>query len=377
MFPLRRLLFLNEELLGLLSARSHSPYLLRHRATVIIARVRLVSAMFAVLTPLWFVVDLWAFAWPTWGVLLGARAVSTLVFVALAWPWPLETTPARALVMLTTMLLNPPVYYLFSLLLFADVGAEGPDAIVAGLYSLLPIIIIAGLSVFPLTLLETALYAGPVLAMIAFGVAQAPDFTWAPFVRDLWLAFLMIGVAALASMGQLHHMMTLIARASIDPLTGVFTRRTGGEIIDLQFHIAARYETPFTILFVDLDDFKAVNDSYGHGAGDAVLRAAAESLRSHLRRADILVRWGGDEFVLALLNTDCAGARLVVRRILDRWLGSGPDGGPVTASIGAAERAAEGAGDWLELVEVADRRMSEAKKRGKHRCITCDGEEMA
>jgi GGDEF domain-containing protein len=80
---------------------------------------------------------------------------------------------------------------------------------------------------------------------------------------------------------------------------------------------------------------------------------------------------------VALSNTDCAGARLVIRRILDRWLGSHPGGGPVTASIGAAERAAERAGDWLELVEVADRRMSEAKKRGKRRCITCDGEEMA
>ena len=152
-------------------------------------------------------------------------------------------------------------------------------------------------------------------------------------------------------------------------LTGAFTRPSGAETLDLQYHIAAMHEAPITVAFVDLDDFKSVNDSFGHDEGDRVLQAMAESLRSCLRRGDALIRWGGEEFLLVLGNTDPLGARLVVQRLREKGFGVRPDGAALTASIGVAERIKDGTLDWPQLVELADKRMYDAKNSGKDRAI--------
>lgn len=365
-----------EQFLTLITERSHSPYLQRHRADIIISRVQLIAAVFAVLTPLWMVVDLLAFSGPLLGVLGAARVISTLVFVVLAWPWRTERTKRLAFVMLTVLLLNPPVYYLFSVFIFSGAEMGGFGAIITALYSLLPFIIIAGLSLFPLTALETILYSAPVLAMTAYGAAHSGDFTWEGYVSSIWLLFLIFGIALFSGMSQLRYMIFLVTRVSQDALTGVYTRHSGAEIIDLQFHLSARHKTPFAVAFLDIDDFKSINDNYSHEEGDDALRGVADSLRLEVRRSDVVVRWGGEEFLVVMSNTDCEGARLVIRRIMDDWLGQRPDGRPLTASIGVAERTCDNVADWEQLVGLADARMYEAKKRGKSRCILCNGEEL-
>ena len=363
-----------DQALDLLWSQGHSPYLMRHRAALIVTRVQLVSAVFAFLTPLWIVIDAMAFPWPDWGVLAGIRIFSSLVFLALAWPWEVDKTSRVAFVMLTAMLVNPPLFYLASIPLFDGTALEGLAAVVAALYALLPFVVIAGLSVFPLTALEAVLYASPVLAMTALGAAVSPDFSLPTYVGNLWLLGLIFGVGLLAGISQLRYMIALVSRASQDPLTGVFTRRSGSEIVDLQYRVAERQDTPFAIAFFDLDRFKSINDDYGHDEGDNALRMMVDSLRDKLRLSDVIVRWGGEEFIVVLGNTDAAGARLVIRRIMEDWLGTRPDGGPLTASIGIAERRADGVDDWPELVELADQRMYKAKQGGRARAVGCGDE---
>lgn len=366
-----------EQVMSLVWSGGHSPYLQRHRAAIIVDRVRLVSAAFAVLTPLWIIVDALVFPWPDWGVLGGVRLFSSLVFLALAWPWNLEKTNRRAFLMLTAMLVNPPLFYLVSLPLFHGQSLDGLAAVVAALYALLPFVVIAGLSVFPLTVLEALAYASPVLALTAVGAGMGADFTWSSYIGKLWLLVLIFGVGMLAGVGQLRYMMALVSRASQDPLTGVFTRRSGSEIIDLQYRVSERQGTAFAVAFFDLDNFKSINDTYGHEEGDEALRTLVRTLKERLRLSDIIVRWGGEEFVVVLGNMDCAGMDLVMRRLMDGGLGPRPDGKPLTASIGVAERKADEVGDWPQLVELADQRMYEAKKSGKARAVMCQGKVVA
>jgi diguanylate cyclase (GGDEF)-like protein len=101
--------------------------------------------------------------------------------------------------------------------------------------------------------------------------------------------------------------------------------------MDIQFHIAARSGAPLSVVFADLDNFKAINDGFGHDAGDSTLNAAAEALRSNLRAGDVLLRWGGEEFAIILPDADCATATKAVARLREWGLGSRPEGGRRTA----------------------------------------------
>ena len=364
-----------DQVRDLLWSRGHSPYLTRHRAAVIVDRVRIVSAVFAVLTPLWIAVDAVVFPWPEWGVLAAARVVSSLVFAALAWPWKVDKNARAAFVMLTAMLVNPPLFYLVSLPLFDGMALAGAAEVVAALYALLPFVMVAGLGVFPLTVFEVLLYALPVIVMTALGsLLGGAELSLSAYVGKLWLLFLILGVGVMAGVGQLRYMIALVSRASQDPLTGVFTRRSGAEIIDLQYRVSERQDTPFAVAFFDLDKFKSINDVHGHEAGDEALRMFVANLKTKLRRGDVIVRWGGEEFLVLLGNIDCEGLKLVLGRMTTEWFGTRPDGAPLTASIGIAERSRDKVGDWPELVELADQRMYKAKTGGRARAVICGDE---
>ena len=138
-----------------------------------------------------------------------------------------------------------------------------------------------------------------------------------------------------------------------------------------QFVSAARSQAPLSLAFVDLDNFKSINDKFGHEEGDSALRAASASLRKVLRRGDILIRWGGEEFLTVMPGTDPSGAMIAISRMRAAGLGMRPDGKPLTASIGVAERIVDGVLTWAELVEKADQRMYAAKQNGKDRAIGC------
>jgi diguanylate cyclase (GGDEF)-like protein len=158
-----------------------------------------------------------------------------------------------------------------------------------------------------------------------------------------------------------------LALAATDPLTGLANRRRA------ERWLAAA--GPAACLVVDLDGFKAVNDAFGHPAGDAVLRSVAETLAGAIRSGDRLARLGGDEFLVLLPGTDPAGALVVAERIRARLAGlavdlPGPDGGPprraaVRASVGAAARRPDEPA--ARLLARADAALLRAKAAGRDR----------
>lgn len=351
------------------SAAHHPPYLTRHRAEAIATRVRIVAAAFAALTLFWIALDRLTLPWPLWGVMAGLRMLSAAVFAGIAlWPRG-QPGRARALTLLAVLLVNPLCFHLLADGLFvgADLGEAG--LVNARLYGMLPFIVIAGLSVFPLTVLEGLAFAVPVVAAASLGPVTIGRFDWTEQLPTLWVLLLITGVYLLSGMIQLQYMIALLRKASHDPLTGSFARRSGQEMVELYFEIARQRAAPLTVGFLDIDNFKGINDRFGHEAGDEVLRGVAKTLHRHVRRGDVVVRWGGEEFLVLLPDTDADGARVVMRRVVGEWLGERPGGGPLTASIGVAERVADRCMDWPDLIDLADRRMYQAKHGGKARCV--------
>ncbi|HJV72861.1 MAG TPA: GGDEF domain-containing protein [Noviherbaspirillum sp.] len=350
----------------------HAPLLARRRAVMIISRVRMVAGLFAVLTPLWIIVDIAVFHWPVTIMLVLGRVVTTVAFGILALSYHNSTKMKDAYRALALMFCIPTLFFVYSHPLLSHFSMEGPAAAIAAGYAFLPFVMVAGLSVFPLTAMEGALFALPVLAAEALvALMQLDMLSWSSHLGAFWLLVLIATVAVLAGMSQLSFMNTLVRQATHDGLTGCFARASGEELLEIQFHIAARSGAPLSIVFVDLDNFKKINDEFGHEAGDHVLAKAAETLRSNLRTGDILLRWGGEEFVIILPDASGATAATAVARLRERGLGLRPGGGPVTASFGIAERAADHAMDWRQLLDLADQRMYQAKLSGKDRCVGC------
>jgi diguanylate cyclase (GGDEF)-like protein len=348
----------------------HTTHIRRHAASVTISRVQLMSAIFGILVPLLSIIDWFVFPWPQWAMMTALRVASGMIFFLLAWPWEIEKTRKQADSMLMAMLLVPPVFYLISIRIVEPLELTEFGQLVTKLYSLMPNIVLAGLAMFPLTAFEVAIFATPAFAFAIIGLfMEGQVLSLQVHGPALWLMVLVMGVAMFSGMSQLHYMSALVNRAMIDPLTQAYTRRSGNETIELLFRLSALQNTPLSVAFFDLDKFKSINDTYGHEEGDKALRTLAEKLKQGLRKGDVLVRWGGEEFIAILNNTDAKGALIVIQRLRELGFGLRPDGAPLTASIGLAERIEDNMPDWAHLVEKADSRMYEAKKTGRDRAI--------
>jgi diguanylate cyclase (GGDEF)-like protein len=162
--------------------------------------------------------------------------------------------------------------------------------------------------------------------------------------------------------------------ASTDTLTGLLNRRAFMERIDKARAVSDKQLFPLSVLLLDVDHFKKVNDTLGHDAGDAVLQGVARVLSGMARKSDFVARWGGEEFVVALTSTAEAGARIAAERVR-RAIAEAKYGIPggtehrATASVGLAS--AENAGwDLHELIGRADKAMYSAKHRGRNRVET-------
>ncbi|MGE4278826.1 MAG: diguanylate cyclase [Magnetospirillum sp.] len=343
----------------------------RRRALLILSRVRLVAFTFAILTPLWIPVDLMIFERALGMYLAALRVLASIAFVLLGLSYRSADSISIARWGLVWLLSIPTVFFLISHPLLAQFAITDPaQQVIAAGYAFLPFVMVAGLSVFPITALEGAALSTPLL--LAYLLTGILGYQLLPFASHLgaqWLLLLLAVVSTLSGMSQLHFMSQLVDQSSHDGLTRAYNRRVGEEIVAQQFLTAVRSSGPLSLAFVDLDNFKSINDRYGHEEGDNTLRNASAALRKVLRRGDVLVRWGGEEFLALMPNTDAEGARIALSRLRDAGLGMRPDGSPVTASIGVAERLADGASAWSELVEKADQRMYMAKQSGKDKVI--------
>jgi diguanylate cyclase (GGDEF)-like protein len=197
--------------------------------------------------------------------------------------------------------------------------------------------------------------------------------------RDLEAASLFAHIAAAAwRNAQLY--MELLDAAMTDPLTRVYNSRWLRDTAQRDLQRASRSNRPFALLLLDLDHFKAVNDSAGHAAGDLLLQRAATTLRTGVRGTDAVVRIGGEEFVVLLHDVDARTATSVAEALRGTLhevpLPPGCPGPRLTVSIGVAAYPSDGE-DLDQLLAAADRAMYQAKHGGRDRVVVAGGEAVA
>jgi two-component system, cell cycle response regulator len=202
----------------------------------------------------------------------------------------------------------------------------------------------------------------------------ADDFLAKPFAEAEILARCAAMLRIKDLQDQLHRTQRKLAEQAItDELTSLKNRRAFDERLQEEFRRAQRYADPVSLIMLDLDHFKLVNDQYGHPFGDVVLRGAAERIRSATRDPDICARYGGEEFAVILPKTHLSGALAVAERIWSS-LGSRGHGPPatggepvtVTASLGLAFYPSKDITTPELLLRYADAALYQAKRAGRN-----------
>lgn len=360
----------SDETEWLINPYQHMPLLQQRRALMLVNRVRLFALLFALLTPLWIAVDVLALPAGLWEKLATMRVVATLAFAALVVYCPQDGRLRHAYQSMAALFAIPTLFYIGSHLLLMQYHLQGVSAAVGTGYAFLPFVLLAAIAIFPLTLLESLAFAMPVLLAYALAWTLAwPVAGWPSFGGEFWLLSLLAAVSSLASISQLAFIIALVGQTIRDPLTSAFSRRSGIEMLELQLVNAERNQQPLALAFIDLDHFKSINDAFGHAAGDKTLKLLVQQIQQNMRRGDVLVRWGGEEFLLLMPNTDRIQAGLALDRLRQHGLGQRPDGTPLTASIGLAERLADRCNERRQLVELADARMYRAKQLGRNQVV--------
>jgi len=261
-----------------------------------------------------------------------------------------------------------PGSFLVSLGLLLAVGVSGISYVSGWEYTVTPLYLLpitmvsyhvgrwAGFAVAAIGTLGWALadyYSG-----IPYTVAAAPY--WNALVRFITFVVVCFVLGHLKPMNQ-----RLALLASTDGLTGLLNRRAFHDLAAVEMHRARRYKRSFTVIYLDVDDFKAINDNLGHHAGDELLLTVAITVRAISRASDYLARFGGDEFVILLPETPYAAADQYLRKVTQHLQETmRAKGWAVTFSIGAVTFDTVPA-SVDEMIGQADSLMYAVKKAGK------------
>jgi diguanylate cyclase (GGDEF)-like protein len=236
------------------------------------------------------------------------------------------------------------------------------------------------IGVFSLYLIPTVLCAWRGGLALGLGVAAISALLWLSVdiitrqypvhtlvhAWNLLLAAGTLGCAAwlVARFREVLARETLLART--DPLTGALNLRAFEDVLEGEIARCRRYHHPLSLAYFDLDNLKQVNDRLGHAAGDRLLMAIVQALRTHLRRTDIVARLGGDEFAILLPEAGAAAARDVSNKVLEAIRGLPAEAGlSTTLSIGLVTCEKEFP-EAEELIRRADQLMYEVKRAGRN-----------
>jgi diguanylate cyclase (GGDEF)-like protein len=197
----------------------------------------------------------------------------------------------------------------------------------------------------------------------------ADDYITKPFSFSELLARVRVGSRLVQYQRHLEH------QTQVDSLTGLFNRRAFERKMEEEFERSKRYQHPLSLLILDIDNFKTINDTYGHHGGDTALVKISETLRAKTRQSDFPSRFGGEEFVLVLPDTDLDGALLVANKVHEeirsRTFGTASRSFSLTVSIGLSSTCAKTYREWREMLEDADQALYVAKNSGKDRIESC------
>lgn len=299
-------------LLAQLFARRDHPFgFSDSRAEYINSRIRLLAILFAVLTPLWIPVDYFILEAEQFQLMAMVRLVFSFLLILLSKASAQAVTLARAQRRLVALMVLPALFHLATEQILS--GREYGGLI--EFYTFLPFLIVVMHSVFPLTLSEGTLLS--LLTLSFLSVDELLDGSLLSFegIAYLWLMCLLMGVAIWAQLSQLHMQLNLFNQATTDPLTGLLNRRALIKQLDLVEQRMRRDFRPVSLLMVDLDRFKSINDTHGHQAGDIVLKHFSKVLQSEIRTTDYVARFGGEEFLVVLPETRPEEAMLLAKRI--------------------------------------------------------------
>jgi diguanylate cyclase (GGDEF)-like protein len=359
-------------MMDLVDSDHHSLDFSGSRADYIHNRIRFLGLLYAVLVVLWIPID--ALLVPT-STLVGLAIIRLLACVAFLAIALVRHNPHHlplAQVRLGLLVVIPCVFYFVSQMILNDNASEWAQT---G-YSFYPYVIVAQLAIFALTLLEGLVLALPVFLIVMASEAVNGTFFSAATVSSLWLLGLLTLLAVWAEMSQLQMLLRLYRQATRDPLTGLPNRRALMERLTEEMERSERYKRKLTVLLFDLDKFKRVNDTLGHLAGDAVLRHFATVVEEALRRTDLVGRYGGEEFLAVLPETDSQHGLEVAERIrtgCHESPATAPDGTSVvfTTSIGVATLLP--GEDAETLLSRVDESLYEAKETGRDRVVIAGG----
>ena len=230
------------------------------------------------------------------------------------------------------------------------------------------------------TLLEMALVAGCYIFFTAsgskpavFSLGKAVELT-AQLSPVLLVAYITTMLSA-----DIHYALNKVKlQSETDPLTGLYNLRAFSMILERAFTQAVRYSRPMSLIMIDSDNLKRVNDNYGHEAGNRLLKQIVSCCQTQLRSTDVLARYGGDEFVVLLPETATAGAREVSERIRHSVESTGllvrGTIVPTTVSLGVATYPDDGV-DLELLLDKADKAMYRSKQEGRNRSTHFSGED--
>jgi two-component system, cell cycle response regulator len=313
---------------------------------------------------LWYVHAIW-------------RAIPMLIaMVALAWCWRHgDGYGAPVLLQLLALAVMAMIFGLFTLHWLA--GNDELERMVRGL-----IICTFAVTLFSLRgARDLVLFFGlPFIVMLGFVAIQGQSILGViAILFDPLMMFIVAGIASEVLyrtwMGAFIANQQLAEHAATDPLTGLSNRRHIEPQLQGETARALRHKTRFSILMADLDHFKLVNDRHGHDAGDEVLREVALRLKGLLRKEDRPARWGGEEFLVLLTDTDAEQAAIVAEKvraaIADAPVEVNGVAIDMTISVGVATH--DGELDPLDLIKRADRALYRAKDAGRNRvCVDPD-----
>nr|WP_158217348.1 diguanylate cyclase [Microbulbifer agarilyticus] len=196
-----------------------------------------------------------------------------------------------------------------------------------------------------------------------FGLVPHNGFTHNAFQVGALIEMVLLSLALGARVGEIQR------HGYVDQLTGLYNRRYFDEQLQREFLLAQRSGTPLTLMVLDLDHFKAINDRLGHARGDEALRAVGQLLKKQLRKPVIACRYGGEEFAVLLPRTDSNAASTVAQRLRIAVAQMEFEDAALSVSIGVSNFAGKGFASAVQLFEAADKSLYQAKAQGRNRVV--------